>query len=127
MASQPRLSANSRSAGVFFSEGWGANENAGEIDALAFAQHAAVNDIADNFCSRDLVDAQLDESVGEQDARALFNVFRQGFERSADERGGAQHVARRDCEPVTGLQEHRLMIFEQRGANLGPLQITQNA
>ncbi len=72
--------------GVFFGERGRADQDAGKIDALAFAQHAAVDDVADHVAAEDLVDAELDEAVGEQDARALFDVFSEGFERGANQR-----------------------------------------
>ena len=61
--------------GVLLSERGRAHQNAGKIDALAFAQHAAVDDVADHVIAVDLVHAELDEAVGEQNARALLDDF----------------------------------------------------
>ena len=65
--------------GIFLSERGRAHQNAGKIDAFVFAEHAAVDDIAGHVFAADLVDAQLDEPIGEQNARALLDDFRRGF------------------------------------------------
>ncbi len=39
----------------------------------------------------------------------------------------ARHFARRDDEAVAGLEQYGLMILEQPGADLGPLQVAQDA
>ena len=75
----------------------------------------------------DLVHAQLDQTVGEQDARSLLHVLGQGLEGGADQRCGAGNVARRNGQPLPGLQQHRLMILQLGCADLWPLQIAQNA
>ena len=72
--------------GVFFSERGSAHQHAGKIDALAFAQHAAVDDVADHVFAGDLVHAQLDEAVGKQNPRALLDVFGEGLESGAHQR-----------------------------------------
>jgi len=92
-----------------------------------FAQKAAVDDFADHVAAFYLVDAQLDEPVGEQNARALLNVFRQGLEGGAHQRRRARNLARRNDELFAGLQQHGLMILQPGGANLGPLQVAQDA
>jgi hypothetical protein len=73
------------------------------------------------------VDAQLDQAVGEQNARALLDVFSQRLEGGAHQRCRARNVARRDGEPLAGLEQHGLVIFQLRGADLGALQVAQNA
>ena len=72
--------------GVLFRQRGHAHRNAGQVDALVFAQHAAVDDLADHVVALHLVDAQLDQAVGEQNARALLDVFRQGLEGGAHQR-----------------------------------------
>ena len=73
------------------------------------------------------MNAQLDQAVGEQNARALLHVFRQSLEGGAHQRCGARHIARRNGQPLAGLEQHRLVIFQLGGADLGPLQIAQDA
>jgi hypothetical protein len=70
---------------IFFSERGNADGNAGEIDALVFAEQAAVDDFADYIVAVDLVNAEFEQAVGEQDAGALFNVFSEGLECGADQ------------------------------------------
>ncbi len=70
---------------VFFGERRDADGDAGEVDALVFAEFAAVDDFADDVSAVDFVDAKLDEAVGEQDARALLHIFREGLEGGADD------------------------------------------
>jgi hypothetical protein len=66
------------------------------------------------------VNAQLDEAVGEQNARALLDVFSEGLEGGAHQDAVPGHFARRDGEPLAGLEQHGLVIFQQPGADLGP-------
>ncbi len=54
-------------------------------------------------------------------------IFSERLECGADQRCGARHIARRDGELVAGLEQHGLMILEQPGANLRPLQVGQDA
>ncbi len=70
--------------GVFLRERGRAHRDAGKIDAFVLAQHAAVDDLADHVVADHFVDAQLDEPVGEQNARALLDIFREGLEGGAD-------------------------------------------
>ena len=99
----------------------------GQIDALVLAQHAAVDDVADHVVADHFVDAQFDQAIGEQNARALFNVFSQRLESGAHQRGAARHFARRDGKAAARFQQHRLMILEFGGANLGSLEIAEDA
>ena len=62
------------------------DRDAGKVDALVLAQHAAVDDLADDVFAVDAVDAQLDQTVREQNAGAGFEVLRQRLEGGADER-----------------------------------------
>ena len=103
-----------------------ADGDAGQIDAFVFAELAAVDDFADDVAAVDLVDAQLDEAVGEQNARALLNVFSEGLEGGADERGGALDFARGDGDLFAGDEHDRLVIDELGGADLGTLQIAED-
>ena len=112
---------------ILFGQRRNAHRNAGQIDALVFAQHAAVDDLADHVGADHFVHAQLDQSVGKQNARALLNVFRQRLESGAHQRCRSGNIARSDGQPLTGLQQHRLVILQLRGADLGALQIAEDA
>ncbi len=86
--------------GVLFGQRGNAHRDAGQVDALVFAQHAAVDDLADHIVAEHFVNAQLDQAVGEQNARALLDVFRQGLEGGADQGSGSRNFARGDGEPL---------------------------
>ena len=73
------------------------------------------------------VHAELDQSVGKQNARALIHVFSQRLEGGADQRSGAGNLARRYGHALARFQQHRLVILQLRGPNLRPLQIAQDA
>ncbi len=101
--------------------------DAGEIDALVLAEHAAVDDLADDVDAFDVLDAELDEAVGEQDAGAGLEVFGEGLEDGADEGGGAFDLARGDGEAFAGDELDGLVVLELAGANLGALQVGEDA
>ena len=75
----------------------------------------------------DLLDAQLDEAVGEEDAGAGLEVFGEGLEDGADEGGGAFDLARGDGEALAGDELDGLVVFELAGADLGALQVGEDA
>ena len=112
---------------VLFGERGDLDGDAGEVDALVFAEHAAVDDLADDVGAFELLDAQLDEAVGEQDAGAGLEVFGERGEDGADEGGGAFDLARRDGEALAGDELDGLVILELAGADLGPLQVGEDA
>ena len=102
MASTPLLQREFEVALVFFGERWDADGDAGQVDALVFAEHAAVDDFADDVVVVDFADAEFDEAIGEQQAGAVFEVLGEGLESGADHVGGAEDVARRDGEHLAG-------------------------
>ena len=101
--------------------------DAGEVDALVLAEHAAVDDLADYVFAFDGLDAELDEAVGEEDAGAVFEVFGEGLEGGADEGGGAFDLARGDGEALAGDELDGLVVLELAGADLGTLQVGEDA
>jgi hypothetical protein len=113
--------------GVLFRQRGNAYRNAGQVDALVLAQQAAVDDLADHVSLVHFGNAQLDQAVGEQNARALLDVLRQRLEGGAHQRGRARNLARRNGQPPPGLQQHRLVVLQQGGADFGPLQVAQDA
>ena len=104
-----------------------AHKNAGKVDALVFAQLASVYDLADDIVVHNLFDAQLDEAIREEDARALLNIFSKRLEGRADERRRALYFVRRDGNFFSRDKHHRYMILELGGANFGTLQVSQDA
>jgi len=52
------------------------------------------------------VDAQLNEAVRKQDARALLNIFGQRLEGGAHQAGRAANLARRNHQLLASLQQH---------------------
>ena len=112
---------------VLFGERGNFDGDAGEIDALVFAEHAAVDDLADDIDAFDLLDAQFDEAVGEQDAGAGLEVFGEGLEGGADESGGAFDLARGDGEALASDELDGLVALELAGADLGTLQVGEDA
>ena len=57
---------------VLLGEGGDVDGDSGEVDALVFAERAAVDDHAGYVDAFDGLDAQFDEAVGEEDAGAGF-------------------------------------------------------
>ena len=112
---------------VLFSQRRDLDGDAGQVDALVLAEHAAVDDLADDVDAFDGFDAQLDEAVGEENAGAGFEVLGEGLEGGADERGGAFDLARGDGETLAGDELDGLMVLELAGADLGALQVGEDA
>ena len=75
----------------------------------------------------DELDAEFDEAVGEEDAGAGLEVFSEGLEGGADEGGGAFDLARGDGEALAGDELDGLVIFEFAGADLGALEVGEDA
>src|ERR1035438_4672234 len=112
---------------IFFGEGGDADGDAGEVDALVLAEHAAVDDFALDLFAGDLENAELDEAVGEENARAGLEVFGEGGEGGGDDGGGAEDVTGSDGEALAGLELNGDAIFEAAGADLGTLEIAEDA
>ena len=106
---------------VLFGERGHPDRDAGEVDALVFAEHAAVDDLAYDVVAVDRRDAQFDEAVGEQDAGARLEIFGQGREGGADQVGGAGDLARRDGERLPGVSCTGLLVLRAcRCGSWGP-------
>ena len=112
---------------VLLGERWDVDGDAGEVDAFVFAEHAAVDDLAVDVAALDGLDAKLDEAVGEEDAGAAFEVFGEGLEGGADESGGAFDLAWGDGEALAGDELDGLVVLELAGADLGALQVGEDA
>ena len=108
MASTPFLSANSRSSESFSVSEGTRTGMPGRLMPLFSPSMPPLMMSQITSSPIDFVDAQLDQAVGEQDARALLDVFGEGLESGAHERCGAGHVARGDGEPVAGLEQDGL-------------------
>ena len=70
--------------------------NAGKVDPFVFAQHAAVENIAQHVVSPNAAYAQLNQTVTEQDAGAGHEFAGQVGERGGDARGRSRHILRSD-------------------------------
>ena len=112
---------------VFFGERRNVDGDTGQVDSLVLAEHAAVDDLAGDVDALDGFDAELDEAVGEEDARAGFEVLGEGLEGGADERGGAFDLAWSDGETFACDELDGLVVLELAGADLGPLQVGEDA
>src|SRR5277367_4089733 len=53
---------------VLFSEGGNVDCDAGKINSFVFAEHAAVDDLADDVNALNGLDVQFNKAIGEQDA-----------------------------------------------------------
>ena len=98
----------------------------GQVDAFMLAECAAVHHFANHLPVAHLLDAQLDQSVREQNAVTAVHLTRQCRERGAHARGIAQHFGGGNNELLAGPQHHRPATRERSGANFRPLQIRQN-
>ena len=101
--------------------------DAGEVDALVLAERAAVDNLADYVLAFDHVDAQLDEAVGEEDAGTMLQVFCEGLEDGADHGGGAFDLTRGDDKALACDELDGLVVLELAGANLGALEVGEDA
>ncbi len=103
------------------------DRDAREVDALVLAEHAAVDDLADDVGALDVVDVKFDEAVGEQDAGAGLEVLGERLEGGADESGGAFDLAGCDGEELACDELDGLVSLELAGADLGALQVGEDA
>src|SRR6266567_1541810 len=101
--------------------------DAGKVDALVLAEHSAVDDDEGDVGALDLLDVQLDEAVGEQDAGAGLEVLGEGLEGGANEGGGAFDLLRGDGEALAGDEQDGPVALKLAGADLGPLEIGEDA
>ncbi len=91
------------------------------------AEHAAVDDVADDIFAADAAHAQFDQAVAEQDARAGREFAGEVGEGGGDASFVAGDLVGRDGDDRSGLQKDGLALFEQSGADLGALQVLQDA
>src|SRR6185437_13982249 len=112
---------------VFFRQGWHFHGNAGQVDAFVLAQQAAVDNAADGVGPLHALYAQLDQAVGEQNARTGFEVFRKRGERRSDDLRRPLLHGRGDRELFAGDQLHGLVVLQLAGTDLWPLQVGEDA
>jgi len=79
---------------------------------LCVRQKAAVDDFADHVAAFYLVNAQLDEPVGEQ-MREPCSTFSARVLKVVPPAPPCRNLARRNDELFAGLQQHGLMILQQ--------------
>src|ERR1700722_16336512 len=112
---------------VLFRERWDIYGDSRQIDALVFAEHAAVDDLAGDVGAFNLLDTQLNQTVGEKNAGSGLEILGEGLEGGADQSGGTFHLARSDGKAFAGDELDGLVVLKLGGTDLGTLQIGENA
>ena len=102
------------------------HRDAGQIDALVFAQHAAVDHLALRVLSVDGQYVEFNQAVGEQDACAWLQIFRECWKGGGDQGRGPGDIAGRNGQSLASLELHRDTVLEPPGAYLRSLQIAQD-
>ena len=97
------------------------------VDALVLAEQAAIHNVTFDVAADDGADAELDLAVGKQDARAGLHVLGKRLESGGECSLVAQDFARSNGDGAAGLQQDGLVIFERSGADLGTLEVLQDA
>ena len=98
--------------GVLFGQRRNTYRNARQVDALVLAQHAAVDDLAHDVLVVHFVHTQFNQTVGEQNARALLHILRQRLESGSHQLCRSRHVARCNGQLGAGLQHHWLVVLQ---------------
>src|SRR5579863_1440752 len=111
---------------VLRSERGNAEFDTGQIDAFVLAERSAIDDFANHFLAANLLDAQFNQTVGEQDAVSAVDFARERAEDGADTRGIAQNPGSGDDEALSRAQHYGPASRERSGANLRALQIGQD-
>ena len=91
------------------------------------AQLAAVDHLAFHIVAADAHHPQLDQPVRKQNAGAGFDFLRQPPKGRRDQARGTFNVSRRDGDLRSGCEHNRSPALQPAGANLGALQVLQNA
>jgi len=94
----------------------------GQVDALVFAEHAAVNDIAGDIVSKHLMHAQFDKAVGRAgcaNPALRFSARVLKVVPTSEAVPGTSRGVMVMRPPA--LEQHRLVIFQQGGADLWSL------
>ena len=92
-----------------------------------FPQNAAVNDLAFHVFALDGANAQLNEAIGEQDARARLNLPGERFKGRGNQRACAGNLARSNRDPGARLESDRSAVFQTSSADFGALKVLENA
>ena len=100
--------------------------NAGEIYAFVLAEGAAVDYLTDHFLAADLLNAQFDQSIREQNAIAAMNFARKRTKDGADARRISQDASSGDHELLASAKQHRRCSGQRPGPNFGTLQIGED-
>src|SRR5208282_3935494 len=112
---------------VFFRKGGDRERDSGKVDAFVFAEHAAVEHIAEHIFTAHAADPQFDEAITEQDPGSGGEFAGEIGKGGGDARGGAGNVLRGDGYDRAGLQQNGLVAIEQASADFRALQILQDA
>ena len=112
---------------IFFRHGGNRQGRAWKIDALMFAQTSAIQNIADHVLATHRAHAQCDEAVAQEYSCAGGDLSGKIGEGRRDTGGCAGDIARSNDHGRAALQFDRFMPFEPSSADLGALQILQDA
>src|SRR5204863_2499416 len=87
----------------------------------------AIQDFTDNIFAAHRIDPQFNEAIAEEHAGSCSQFAGEIGETRRNASRGAWDIPRSDRDQRAGLQEHRLMALELASADLGALQILQDA
>ena len=104
-----------------------AEDGARQIDPLMLAQQSSIDHLTDHVIALHLENLERDAAVGEKDSRAGLDLASQRLKGGAQALGGAFNRFIRDSNAGAGDQLHRGVIAQRAGADLGALQILQDA
>ncbi len=112
---------------IFFGQGGNRQRGAGQIDALVLAQSSAVQDVTDYILATHGAHAQFDETIAQKNARAGGDFAGEIREGSRDARRSSSDIARSNDYGRAAFQFDGLVALQASSADLGALQILQNA
>src|SRR5207237_4160304 len=112
---------------IFVGKRGNADDSSRKVDPLVFPQNAAVNDLAFHVFALDGANAQLNEAIGEQDARARLNLPGERFKGRGNQRACAGNLARSNRDPGARLESDRSAVFQTSSADFGALKVLENA
>ena len=91
------------------------------------AQRSAIQNVADYIFAAGAANPQFDEAVGQQDACARLDFAGEIRKRGGDSRRRAGNVSGSDDDGRAGFDFDGFVALQASSADLGPLQILQNA
>ena len=98
-----------------------------QIDPLILAKHTSIDHFADHIGILDLAHPQFNQTIREQEARALLEVLRQCLEGGANKVRCSNYVSRGDHQHLPRPQQDGDFVLESPGADLWTLKIAHDA